>query len=77
MFCGQLFKHSAGKISIVFLVGNALDLFTKRVRKRNSFADTVGRPVARFVGVLFHAGNRHTLSDGSQWGQVPIRLLGV
>ena len=75
MPASHLLEHGASKVTVVFLVSNALDFRTKRVRKRNSFADAVSCAVTRLALVLFHTGNRHTLSDGSQWAQDPITLL--
>ena len=75
MPASHLLKHGAGKVAVIFLVGNALDFLRQRVGERNGFADAICGAVTRLALVLFHAGNRHTLSDGSQWGQDPIILL--
>ena len=68
----HLLEDCAGKVSVVFFVRYTLDLCGQRVRERNSFANAVGCAITRLALVLFHAGNRHTLSDGLQWVLFPI-----
>jgi hypothetical protein len=63
---GHLLKHGAGKVAVVFFVRDPLDLCGQRIGERNSFADAVSCAVTRLALVLFHTGNRHTLSDGTQ-----------
>ena len=64
MPASHLLKHGASKVAVIFLVGNALDFLRQRVGERNGFADAVSCAVTRPALVLFHTGNRHTLSDG-------------
>jgi hypothetical protein len=65
-------KDGAGEIPTVFLVRYPLDLVSERVGKRDRFAYAVGRSITG-LALLFHCLNRHTLSDGWLWGEVPIK----
>lgn len=71
-FSRHFFQDSAGKVAVVFVIGDALYLIGKRIGKRNGLPYAIRCPVSRLC-LLLHALNRHTLSDALQWALYPIK----